>query len=257
MSETKEVFLVIMLTALVPIIGILVFQISYFIENWKKYYTEEYKKFIQSRLCPSCLSAIDKANIQFVNIGGESVEQLSFFDTTRRQSKIFLSCYNCGYKLSIYKKREKIETSSSEGISNQQISVEVGLYTQEKRVKMATERVTVPQGVVISVKRSRTIEHTININWRRLRSISGEIGIKQLISLAIQSEIEKSQGRIYHKSETIEYEVKLNGEKGTIYELTWFDVWISGNSEITHGGTSVLCPFKFRERSELIVSSRD
>ena len=80
-----------------------------------------------------------------------------------------------------------------------------------------------------------------------------DTGFKLVLSASIRGEIEKEQGRAYQESETIEYEVALNGEKSTRYKLNWTDVWRKGVAEYREGGETHLVPFRFREWAELEV----
>lgn len=132
-------------------------------------------------------------------------------------------------------------------------SVEIHLEGEPERAHILSEEVSVPPGVTIKVKRSRTIEHSVDVNWRASGGGSIDAGFKPLLSASIRGEIEKEQGRAYQESETIEYEVALNGEKSTRYKLNWTDVWRRGVAEYREGGATHLVPFRFREWAELEV----
>lgn len=129
------------------------------------------------------------------------------------------------------------------------------LSSQLERVQTNTEIISVPSGVNITVKRSRTIEHTVNINWRK--SNEWDIGLQQLLSASIKREVEQEQGRTYQQSETVEYEVELNGDKSNQYELLWVDFWRSGQAEIQQANLTKVkvVEFQFREKTELKVVS--
>ena len=117
----------------------------------------------------------------------------------------------------------------------------------------ASEEVSVPAGVTIKVKRSRTIEHTVDIDWHKSGAINIDSGFKPIISASIRGEIGQRQGRTYHESETLEYEVALSGETSAHYRLTWTDVWRKGIAEFYVGSTSRTLPFRFRESTKLEV----
>jgi hypothetical protein len=132
-------------------------------------------------------------------------------------------------------------------------SIEIHLEAEPERAHILSEEVSVPPGVTIKVKRSRTIEHSVDVNWRASGGGSIDAGFRPLLSASIRGEIEKEQGRAYQESETIEYEVALNGEQSTRYQLNWKDVWRKGVAEYREGGATHLVPFRFREWAELEV----
>ena len=129
----------------------------------------------------------------------------------------------------------------------------VHLDAEVESVQTTSEEVSVPYGVTIKVKRSRTIEHTVDIDWHTSRGINIDSGFKPIISASIRGEIGESQGRAYHESESLEYEVELNGEASTHYKLTWTDVWRKGIAEFRIGNTTQALPFRFREWTKLEV----
>ncbi len=131
----------------------------------------------------------------------------------------------------------------------------VTLNSQEERLQAATEIVHVPVGVSVTVKRGRTIEHNVEINWRTAVSGQVEAGLKQLVNVSIVGELERTRGRVYKESETIEYEVALQGTQSGQYKLVWTDVWLHGVTELEEDGRTQYIPFRFRERTELVVAS--
>ncbi len=52
---------------------------------------------------------------------------------------------------------------------------------------------------------------------------------------------------------SLEYEVKLSGEKASQYSLLWKDIWLKGIIECSEDNITEMIPFRFRERSELKV----
>lgn len=134
-----------------------------------------------------------------------------------------------------------------------QIAPEVTIDAEFEHTQAASETIRVPRGVIIKVKRSRTIEHTMSIDWDTTQEGGVEAGLKQILSISIRRQIEQKQGRSYQQSETIEYEVELNGDNSREYTLVWTDAWRKGIVEIKQGKVTKLLPFKFRERTELEV----
>lgn len=123
----------------------------------------------------------------------------------------------------------------------------------ETKVQSASEVVDVPKGVTVKVRRVRIVEHSVNIEWSSAITSKGEIGIKQLVSASIQGEIQKVKGYILQQTESMEYEITLDGEKHSQYQLVWMDVWLKGIAEINEGINSYQQPFQFRDRAELKV----
>lgn len=129
----------------------------------------------------------------------------------------------------------------------------VYMESEEERLPAATEEVRVPKGVRIKVKRSRTVEHTVEIDWTATGEVRFEAGFKQIVSGSLRGEISQKQGRTATESETVEYEIEIDGQKCSQYRLTWTDIWRKGTTEFQHGSATHMVPFRYRERSELEV----
>ena len=134
-----------------------------------------------------------------------------------------------------------------------QEGITVHMESEEERVPAATEEVHVPKGVKIKVKRSRKVEHTLEVDWTVAGEARLEAGFKQILSGSIRGEISQKQGQSVTESETVEYEVEIDGEKGCRYRLIWTDIWRKGIAEFSHGSATHMAPFRYRERSELEV----
>lgn len=135
--------------------------------------------------------------------------------------------------------------------SSDQVSVH--LEDAEERVPAARETVMVPRGVTVKVKRARTVEHTVEVDWSVTGELRVEAGFKQLLSGSIRGEISRKQGRSATESESMEYEVELKGETCEQYQLSWSDIWRKGIVEFQHKGRTLFAPLRFRERAELDV----
>jgi hypothetical protein len=146
-----------------------------------------------------------------------------------------------------------IATTESAPQDARQEQVTVHMESEEEHVPAATEEVHVPRGVKIKVKRSRTVEHTVEVDWTVAGEVHLEAGFKHIVSGSIRGEISQKQGRSATESETVEYEVEIDGEKGSQYRLKWTDIWRKGMAEFRYGGATHMAPFKYRERSELEV----
>lgn len=131
--------------------------------------------------------------------------------------------------------------------------VDIHIHPDETKAQAATEIVDVPNGVTIKVTRIRTVEHTIRIEWSATLLVKGNVGIKQLVSASIEGEIQRIKGYTSQQTESVEYEVTLNGEKHNHYKLVWMDIWLKGTANIQENAVSYSQPFQFRDRTELKV----
>ena len=136
--------------------------------------------------------------------------------------------------------------------SKQANIIDVCLEPELEIIQANVEEVRIPVGVSITVKRSRTIEHAVEIDRKVSGGANTDVGLKQILSASIRGEIEKRQGYSYQESETIEYEIELSGEKNNLYRLIWTDVWRKGYVKLQDEAFEKL-PFRFRERAELEV----
>jgi hypothetical protein len=186
-------------------------------------------------------------------------EQEQLIDTSSRSVRESLLGSN--HVHTVYQKHYAIKGSESKpatpiqrpSTSPTTPNVNIRLEPQTEKAQSITEEVTVPRGVNITVKRSRTIEHTVNVNWGTSGGGGLDLGLKPVISASIKGAIEQKQGRSYQESETIEYEIALNGEVSTHYRLIWRDVWRRGVAEVREGRKVNVYPFQFREWAELEV----
>jgi hypothetical protein len=128
----------------------------------------------------------------------------------------------------------------------------IHLQSDLEVVEATAQVVSVPPGVSITVTRSRTVEHTVNVNWTASADI--DVGLRSIITASIHGKIEQVQGNTYQQSETITYDVELEGgDKGRNYKLAFFDAWRKGVAEVQRGNQVSIVPFQFRERAELKV----
>jgi hypothetical protein len=108
--------------------------------------------------------------------------------------------------------------------------------------------------VKAKVKRSRTIEHSVEITTTVSVEASSEIKYTDFLSQSVKKEIEHRQGQNYRESETLEYEVELDGSIGSSYTLVWIDSFCKGTIEFTHGDKVGRTPFRFRAQTDLQVT---
>lgn len=139
------------------------------------------------------------------------------------------------------------QTKSSE-IDN----LRVALDPETKHVEGYSETVTLPAGVVVKTKKSRTIEHSIMLSDDSI--LEGSIRANLLlISAAVRKNVEEKVGRNFKQSETAEQEILLDGNIHQKYTLTWLDKIRSGVVVFSIDGNTKKLPFEFREWSELKI----
>jgi hypothetical protein len=123
-----------------------------------------------------------------------------------------------------------------------------------ERVPAAEEKVQVPHGVTASVKRSRTIEHSVNLTTTSSVESSTTQTYTEFLCHTVKEKFEQQHGRGYQESETLEYEVRLDGNQSGSYTLTWVDSYCTGTIEFTHADKIDRRPFRFRTKTELQVT---
>lgn len=233
-------------------------------------YSEETKSFLATAFkCPHCgHRVLGWAGINQYSADGR---KLNYWRLAPLYPDI-LECPKCYYRWKFFRDPKTMiaESSSVPNMQSQQVTeiynsrpptckqldqsnINIELEKESERIRTSSETVLVPSGVKITVKRSRTIEHTVDISWRELKGGGIDLGFEGIIGISIRGEIEKQKGRSYKESETIEYEVELNGEKVSQYNLVWTDIWCKGFIEMTVNDMTQIVPFRFRDSSELEV----
>lgn len=187
----------------------------------------------------------------------EPGQSLSLICGTQEGLSGFLSAFTSLEEYITLKPEQGQDHSASPRASAQESLARDGLTvhldSEEQRIPAATEEVRVPSGVKIKVRRSRTVEHTVEVEWDLAGEVRLEAGFKQVISSSIRGEMSHRKGASATERETVEYEVEIDGQKGSQYQLQWTDVWRSGTVEFRLGGETCLTPFRYRDRSELEV----
>lgn len=134
----------------------------------------------------------------------------------------------------------------------------IQLSKDQRQEEAASEEVNVPDGVKVTVKRSRTIARAVNIQWGAIGGMDASVGIKNIVDTSVRWEMKKIKGEDFKETETIEYEIELNGEKSNRYKLIWIDTWRKGSVELREESIESqthFIPFEIREKSELHVSA--
>lgn len=144
--------------------------------------------------------------------------------------------------------------SAVEEYINSPRNVTVYLDAELEKTQAATEMVQIPQGVTAKVKRSRTIEHSVNLSTTEGLETSSTHVYTEFLSQSVKKEIEQKHGRGYSESETVEYEVELDGNQSASYTLLWIDSFCKGTIEYSHSNRINRVPFRFRTQTDLQVT---
>jgi hypothetical protein len=188
-----------------------------------------------------------KNNLYLVqNANGHRTESKTLlFDAIPNGTYRFSCEINVGWVNSIVLNRE-----DSEGVYISDLSI--ALNPTPSSVETETEKVTVVQGVKSTLKRSRTIQHTVNItkNESDYKSISGSL---EVIKGEIKSKVEVALSQGLTLSETVERTHEFDGREGGVYKLIWVEYFREGTATVNVQGTTLTIPFKIRVGADLTV----
>lgn len=127
----------------------------------------------------------------------------------------------------------------------------VALDGPVRRAPGVSERIEVPTGVTVQIKRSRTFERSVELKGAADASLGISVKILGEIKTGIRGEVLRNS----RASETIEYEIALDGANAEAYELTWVDVWRGGTATVGFGESNLEQVFELRETTELAVEA--
>jgi len=133
----------------------------------------------------------------------------------------------------------------------------VHLDPDVQRVEAAREEIHLTEGASVTVRRSRTISHAVEVTESETRSTQFEAGLKfahlDTLKATVKREIQKQMGSRFEESETVEHQITLSGEKKQNYVLSWTDFLRSGFVEVNSPEAKSRIPFTWRERTELNI----
>lgn len=133
-------------------------------------------------------------------------------------------------------------------------SLVVNLDPEKRFVTAATEKVQVPAGVKIKVRRSRMVEHSVSLRQTTTSESTVTIADVEIFTKSVRKAFEETMGTTSKESETIEHEVELDGASRHEYTLMWVDTIRSGTIEYVQGANIASVPFEYREQTELQVT---
>jgi hypothetical protein len=125
-------------------------------------------------------------------------------------------------------------------------AIRVVINPQKRLVVGAAEKVQVPPGVMLTIKRARTVEHSLSFRHGETSESGVTFGHANILTESARKAIEESLGSTIREAETIEHEVELNGAVSNEYTLTWVDTMARWNYRIPrrtlHVNTTVRVP---------------
>jgi Ricin-type beta-trefoil lectin domain-like len=124
----------------------------------------------------------------------------------------------------------------------------------------SSEEVEVPAGAKLTLRRSKTIDHTVSVTWRA----GAELGVEGAlrtdwvtagaeIRTQIRARVESTTGQTWAVSETKEQTVEVDGAVLRRARIVWTDKLRKGNAIVKLNGTDYEIPFEFREGTDLKV----
>lgn len=174
----------------------------------------------------------------------------AFFGTNPASILIMKDCHI----LAQYGSSEAVDLSNTkktqENLELINNGISVNLLPEEYKSVARTEKIQVPDGIIFTLTRAYTIEHTIQIDWDDSNEAALELGIKNLFYSSIRRKIEKKEGNTYKQSETIEYQIQIDGKKNTNYQIVWIDIWLRGNIQSNVAPT---LPFQYRKETQFEI----
>ena len=133
-------------------------------------------------------------------------------------------------------------------------AVRVTISAERRIVAGPAEKVHVPQGAKISIKRARTIDRSVSLQTSTTAETTFSVTELDVFTKTVRKAVEEKSGSTYRESETIEHEVQLDGSHRDEYTLVWVDTYCDGKVDYVRGDRTETIPFAFREQTELQVS---
>jgi len=133
-------------------------------------------------------------------------------------------------------------------------AVTVTINAERRIVPGPAERVHVPAGARISIKRSRTIDRSVSLHTSTTNETTMSVTELDVFTKSVRKAVEENSGSTYRESETIEHEVQLDGTNRGEYTLMWVDTYCDGRVTFLRGDRTETIPFAFREQTELQVT---
>jgi hypothetical protein len=133
-------------------------------------------------------------------------------------------------------------------------SVTVTISAERRIVPGPAEKVHVPPGARISIKRSRTVDRSVTLQTSTTAETTFSVTELDVFTKSVRKAVEEKSGSTYRESETIEHEVQLDGSRSDQYTLVWVDTYCDGKVAFVRGDRTETIPFAFREQTELQVS---
>jgi hypothetical protein len=133
-------------------------------------------------------------------------------------------------------------------------AITVTISATRRVVSGPAERVNVPQGTRISIKRSRTIDRSISLQTSVTSETTFSVTELDVFTRSVRKAVEEKSGSTFRETETIEHEIHLDGNQRNEYTLVWVDTFCDGRIDCVRGDHTESVPFALREQTELQVT---
>jgi hypothetical protein len=158
--------------------------------------------------------------------------------------------FSCDTEVGVVRGTILLNREDSEGVQISDVSI--ALNQTPTSIEAEVENITVEKGVKSTLKRSRTIKHTVTItkNEEDYRSISGSLGT---VKGVIQSKVGSTIGQNLNRTDTVERIHEFDGQQSGTYKITWVERYREGTATVAVGGVTHTIPFKICIGADLTV----
>jgi len=172
-------------------------------------------------------------------------ERIYAVGIVERNFPIFMDNYNPGafLELKYNDKQERTWKVTNYGVDVRNLKVNLEPQMQEKEI--SSEIVETPPGVKRTVKRSRTVEHSLSITDTTAGEIEKKVNFG-VVSAAIRGRIESSLNAAYKQSETVEQFAEIDGSVLPRARVVWVERTMVGKAAVTINSVPTEMPFAFR-----------
>lgn len=146
--------------------------------------------------------------------------------------------------------RSIVGQTLNSGIDISTLKITLDDTTSEKEV--ASEIVSTPAGVKRTVKRTRTIEHSVSQTETKGAEAAAKLDFG-ILSGEIRGKIEVARNQTFKQSETIEQSVEIDGNILPKAKIIWIERGVTGKASFVSNGKKTEVPFTLSETLELQV----
>ncbi|MDX2037303.1 MAG: hypothetical protein SFX72_11690 [Isosphaeraceae bacterium] len=151
----------------------------------------------------------------------------------------------------------ELESASRPAMVKAVVNLDPEVFERE----VASETVKTPKGTKRTVKRSRTIEHSVSLTTRESTELGASVDLLNVLNLEVRRKVEEESSRSLKKSETVEQSIEIDGAELPVLRLVWVERYRKGRADVTIDGASkkleFLFPMELELRPEEVASPKD